>query len=348
VPHPAWLYDGESAIRREVEVEASGADLLLRHGDGEEARVPAASLIHCGDRSGADVYGRSDVEGWRLGLEGEVPADLAALLPPRARYGRLIDRFGLLPTVATGVAVTALVFFVWSRAPEWIAPHVSPAWENRLGDTLVGDFGGKYCDQADGRAALAKLARQLSPDAARLNIRVVDIDMVNAAALPGGNIVIFDELLAEAEGPDELAGVLAHEIAHVQRRHVTERLIREMGFGALLAALGGGGAANVQSLLSASYSRSDESEADADAVRMLAGASISPEATAGFFERMAQGEKRLGAVAEGLSYVSSHPMSEERQKLFRDSAVKGRTYRASLSEAEWKALVTICRAPAER
>ena len=57
--------------------------------------------------------------------------------------------------------------------------------------------------------------------------------MFNAAALPGGYIVVFKPAITETD-PDALAGVLAHEIAHVRRRHVTEALIRELGIGALI------------------------------------------------------------------------------------------------------------------
>ena len=56
--------------------------------------------------------------------------------------------------------------------------------------------------------------------------------MFNAAALPGGYIVVFKPAITETN-PDALAGVLAHEVAHVRRRHVAEALIREFGIGAI-------------------------------------------------------------------------------------------------------------------
>ena len=72
-------------------------------------------------------------------------------------------------------------------------------------------------------------------------------------------------------------------------------------------------------------------------------ANISPLDTAAFFERMAKEEKAMGRMADALSYMSSHPLSESRRKAFSGSAVKGKSYQPALSPAEWKALRTMCR-----
>lgn len=338
----ARLYDGETAVRHEVEVERHGEELLIRFADGGGGTLAAGLLTFVERRRGSVTYGRSDTAGWRLILFGDPPADLAAILPSEQKYGRWIDRVGLVPALLIGLLVSAAVLFAGSRIPEWAAPHVPAAWEERFGDALVGDFGGRFCDGKGGQAALDKLAARLAPQSAPLNIRVVDIDIVNAAALPGGNIVLFEELLAESDGPDEVAGVLAHEIAHIERHHVTEAMIRELGLGLVISAFGGTTGANVDALLAAGYSRASEREADADAVAKLAQAEISPLPTAGFFRRLAEQERKLGAVGRGLSYVSTHPLSAERDSLFRDSAVPGRPYRPALTRDEWEALFNIC------
>lgn len=341
--HEAWHYDGESAVRRDVQVSADGAaGLTLHERDGTIVAVPKSALTFVESRRECTIYGRSDIPGWRLGLALEAAADLAAVLPGRAQYGRIIDRIGLGRAVVAGVAVSALVIFAGMRFPSWIAPHVPTSWEERFGEALVGDFGGRFCAGQGGQEALGKLAARLSPGSAKLNIRVVNVPIVNAAAFPGGNIVIFDKLLKEAEGPDEVAGILAHEIAHVEERHTTEAMIRQMGLGVIVSAFGGTTGANIETLLSARYSRGAEAEADTRAIEALSRANISPMATAAFFERLAKVEERLGTAATALSYVASHPLSGERQKQFRDSAVRGRTYQPALSAAEWKTLSGIC------
>lgn len=338
-----WLYDGETAARHDVLVGRAGNALLVTLPDGRELEVPAEKLVHVEQRGADDVFGHADLQGWRLVL-AEPSSDLASLLPARQRYGRLIDRVGLVPAVLVGLAVSAAVLFLGFRAPQWLAPLVPQQWEERFGDTLVGDFGGRFCTGPGGEVALRKLALRLSPKAEALNIRVVDINMVNAAALPGGNIVIFDRLLTEAGNPDEVAGVLAHEIAHIEERHVTESLIRSLGLGLIVSAFGGTTGANVETLLAASYSRGSETEADERAIDALRRADISPLPTAAFFQRLAKAEASLGRIGEGLAYISTHPMSAERQRRFRDSAVQGRAYRPSLSDEEWKSLREICSA----
>ena len=337
----AWLYDGESAVRHEIDVERQGAEFLLRFADGDLVALAPASLTHLESRPGCRIYGRSDIRGWRLGLPDDPPADIAALLPRPQRYGRWIDRIGLAPAVAIAVAISAGVLFAGSRLPVWLAPHIPLEWEKRYGDALVGDYGGKFCKGRGGQEALDKLTARLSGGKA-LNVRVVDIDLVNAAALPGGNIVLFDELLTESDSPDEVAGVLAHEIAHIERRHVTQAMIRELGLGLVVTALGGTTGGNIESVLATSHTRGAEREADADAIAKLRRANISPLPTAGFFARMAKDEAKLGRIADGLSYVSTHPMSSEREKRFRESAGKGRKYAAALSRDEWEALFNIC------
>ena len=338
----AWLYDGETALRHPVEAEREGDNLLIRFADGDTLALPPSRLVHIESRSGHQVYGRSDAQGWRLGIPAGEAAGLAAVLPRQQRYGGLIDRIGLAPAVAAFLAVSAGVIFAGGKLPEWLAPHIPIAWEREYGAALVGDLGGKYCNGAGGQAALNKLAGKLSPAAGGLNIRVVNIDVVNAAALPGGTIVIFEELLAESDRPEDMAGVLAHELAHVERRHVTQAMIRDLGLGLVVSAFGGNTGGSVNGLLSAGYSRGSERQADSDAIAKLRAAGIDPLPTAGFFKKLADQEAKLGRVAQGLSYVSTHPMSQERQKAFAASRDKNRRYNPALTRDEWEALFNIC------
>ena len=212
-------------------------------------------------------------------------------------------------------------------------------WEVAFGDTLAGDLGGNACTAAPGQAALAQLTARLSGGRA-MRVRVVDLDIVNAATLPGRQIVLFKGLIAAAASPDEVAGVLAHEMGHVENRDVIAALLRDFGIGLLIGGADGGRI--VHSLLSNRYSRADERGADAYAVSALARARISPRATAAFFDRMGKMELGMGRAAAVLSYVSSHPLSADRRRLFVTSARPGQTYAPALFPPEWTALRAIC------
>jgi predicted Zn-dependent protease len=209
-----------------------------------------------------------------------------------------------------------------------------------FGESLTGDFGGRICTGAEGQQALDRLATRLSTDGRPVRIRVIDLGIVNAAALPGRQIVVLNGLIDKAESPDEVAGVLGHEIGHVERRHVMAALLRDFGLSLLLGGADGGAIA--QGLLASRYSRGAEREADASAIEGMARAKVSPMPTAAFFARLGKDEAKLGRSVTMLNYISSHPLSEERRKRFAASFDKAAGYRPALSTAEWKAVRAMC------
>ena len=339
---PAWHYNGQTATRYEVYAVAQEDGLYLDLGDGRSDVAPWGDLFWIDKRDGASVFGRKGIDGWRVGIPLPMTDLLARRLPPQSRYGGLVDKFGIWPAVAGFTALSAAVVLVLWKAPDVVAPLVPMSWEQKMGDAMVGDLGGRICDGAEGQKALDALVRRIDPKASELRVRIVNVDMVNAAALPGGQILIFRGLLQEAKNPDELAGVLGHEIGHVRNRDVMEALLRQMGLSLLLGGVGGdvGGALN--SAISASYSRAAESRADGYAINLMRTANVSPLPTAGFFDRLAEGERKLGKGAVAMSYMSSHPLSDERRKVFLASARKGATYAPAVTPQQWRAIVDAC------
>lgn len=335
----AHLYDGTTARRYDVEVRPE-VDGLRLAGDGWETVLPAEDLLVL-DRGRRELtLGHRHQDGWRLRIE-DPASELVRMFPGGSGYGAWIDRIGLWRATATFGAVAAVVVTLGFFAPTLLAPLVPQSVEKAYGNALVGDFGGKYCTGTDGRQALARLARRLDPNAAELNIRVVDLPIVNAAALPAGNIVLFDKLFETVESPDELAGILAHEIAHVRQRHVTAAMIREFGVGIFATALGGTTGGQVDGFVALSFTRRAEREADAEAIAMLRRAGISPKPTARFFARLGKAEKNLDRFGPALAYISSHPLSGERATQFTQAAGTA-SYTPALSPREWTELRAIC------
>ena len=339
---PAWHYDGRTATRHAPGIVAEDDGLRLTFADGQTDLVPWDDFIWQDKRDGASVFGRRGVDGWRIGIPLPMTDLLARRLPPQSRYGGLIDRFGIWPAVAGFTALSAAVVLLVWKAPDVLAPLIPMSWEQKMGDAMIGDLGGRFCETKDGQQALDTLVRRIAPDSGDLRVRIVNVDMVNAAALPGGQIVIFRGLLQEAKNPDELAGVLGHEIGHVRNRDVMQALLRQMGLSFVLGGVGGdvGGALN--SLLSASYSRAAESRADDFAIGLMQRSNVSPVATAQFFERMSADERKLGKGAVAVSYLSSHPMSEQRRKVFMNSQRKGAAHSPALTPDQWRAIVDAC------
>jgi hypothetical protein len=331
-----FYYDGASAVRHRVEIEPAGEAVRIV-GQGFGRTIALARLQHLDSRKDAEIYGEDPRGGWRLGVRRPVPSELATLLPRRRVYGGWIDRIGLIRAVVIGLLLSAAVILFGQYFPRWIAPLVPQSWERNFGDALIGDFGRKFCAAPGGQAALDRMASRLGGRAGEVRIRVVNVPV------PGGTIVIFNELLKEAEGPDEVAGVLAHEMAHVRNRDVTEVMIRQLGFSLILSSLGGSTGSNVELLMGARYSRSAEARADADAIAALRRANVSPLATARFFERLARIEGSVPGLEQSLAYLSSHPLSGDRRREFERAAARDAAYEPSLNEEEWRDLKGICR-----
>jgi Zn-dependent protease with chaperone function len=337
------LYDGVTAHPHDVRVTVENGRLALTQDGGWSDSIEAALLKRRDAPAGTLRLGRTDEPGWRLMLPAEAELDLAGLLGGHERYGRWIDRIGLVPALIVGGVITASVVGIGYLAPHWIAPHVPMSWERNVGSAIVGDFGDIRCRDAKGQKALEALVERVSPGATKgpngIKVAVLNVPIFNAAALPGGYIVVFKPAITETN-PDALAGVLAHEIGHVRHRHVTEALIREFGIGALIRLFAGGVGANAEQIVSLSYTRDNEAEADADSIAALKRANISPKPTADLFTHLSRmtGEDR-GYSAE---FLESHPLSGKRAKRFEASFDPKAHYQPALSREQWDALSDIC------
>jgi Zn-dependent protease with chaperone function len=278
-------------------------------------------------------------------LSGPVPSDLSAMLPARRNYGGWVDRLGFGKAAVAFTLASAAAVAIVLLSPQWLAPLIPDSVDEKLGDALVGDFGGRFCSTPAGDAALKKLVASLDANPSDLQVEVAKIDMINAVALPGGKVILFDGLVKQARSPDEVAGVLAHEIGHVREKHVMQALLRQMGLAVVLGGIDGNSGALVNNMLAMSYSRESEAEADAHAMKALGGANISPIGTASFFDRLSEmdGSANSSTSDNGIAgYMSSHPLSRSRKEAFEKSIVKGKNYKPALTPTEWTELKTMC------
>lgn len=141
---------------------------------------------------------------------------------------------------------------------------------------------------------------------------------INAFNIPGGHVFVHTGLITAAESPDEVAGVLAHEIAHGVARHATEQMTQAYGLN-LLARLLLGGDVNLLEQIAAQligtgamakFSRDDERESDRLGLSYMADAGYDPNAMATMFERMLAIRARRPSALE--QFFATHPLTEER------------------------------------
>ena len=209
---------------------------------------------------------------------------------------------------------------------------MSPEDELRVGreqhPKILQEFGGTY-DHARANAYInavgQKLARQSDLPNLKFTFTVLDSDVINAFALPGGYVYISRGLLALANTEAEIAGVLAHEIGHVTARHSAQRYSSTVvaGLGtALLGVVAGGGVAQLGQQGAAaylqSYSRDQEFEADTLGVRYLARTGYETGSMASFLASL-QAYNALEAKVSGVgdpaaryNIMSTHPRTGDR------------------------------------
>jgi predicted Zn-dependent protease len=153
-------------------------------------------------------------------------------------------------------------------------------------------------------------------------------------------------LIEKADGPDEVAGVLAHEMGHGIEMHPETALVRVLGLSAaadLMLGGSGGTLANIGLVLAQlSYTRAAEREADAHALAILKRAGVSAQGLAQFFTRVTKLEENKSELAE-IGILRSHPLTEERRAVVESQPPYPST--PSLSARDWAALRSICSEP---
>lgn len=174
------------------------------------------------------------------------------------------------------------------------------------------------------QAIVDRLAPHASLPGMTFEVTVVDAPIVNAFCLPGGKIVLYTGLLKAAETPEQVAGVLAHEMAHATKRHGLKALANSVGLAVgvnlLLGDISGVVALAVELAkegVLTSHGRDLETESDLEAVRMMRAAQLDPLALAEFFSIL---EKEKGDVPGLLAWLSTHPqLADRREAIHRET-----------------------------
>lgn len=184
------------------------------------------------------------------------------------------------------------------------------------------------------------LCRENGLDAQKIQMHVFEDDVVNAFALPGGHIVVNTALIKSCDSADMLAGVIAHELAHVQLAHVSRKLSREIGMSTILMMSGGGEHLGtlkevLSTLSSRSFDRDMEREADKQAIKYMQKAGGDPRQLAWFLEELS---KEQEGMPEALQWLSTHPGGKERVDYILKDTPKTTSAKGILAQEEWLAL----------
>jgi len=350
----AAYYDGKSAVRHEVAVHLREGALDIVTSDGtilDQWLYREATFADQG--SGGIRVAKTDSEARLIFHDSTAFTALRARAPDlhtREKHARR----GMMVAIISTVAVLVGVYFLLPFVTAGIVSITPLSYETRLGKSLstgvvelFSDEDSKgVCDNAEGAMALSALVKyvsQYTDPPLTYQVQVLDIDVVNAMALPGGYIYVFRGLLEQAEGEGELAGVLAHEMAHVDLRHPMHGLVRSYGMSMLSDMMFGGSTMGSMSsvLMTTSYSREAEEQADVAAIDSLDRAGLGAEGMAKFFERLRTAEEKSSLGLPG--FLSTHPESGARERRARSGArSEARAVRKILTTDQWNDLRTIC------
>jgi len=359
-------FDGKTSARHAVNVEAAPEALRISGADGaaiaawpySDLRASSAPdhVLRLG-RAGNPVLARLEIK------EPALIAEIDRLADTLDRTGvteRRLRKRVILWSLGATVSLVLVAVFGLPALSDRLAPLIPLSVEQRFGvaiDAQVramldsGHPGKPFeCGTADaekpGRAALDALIGKLETAAGMpipLKAAVVRRREANAIALPGGHIYVFEGLIDRSRSPDELAGVIAHEIGHVAHRDGTRSLLQSAGlsflFGMLLGDFTGGGVVVIaaRTVVQSAYSREVESAADLYGVSLMARAGADARAFAAILDRIA------GAAEPGVKILLDHPQTKDRIVAINAAAAATPvTLQPLLAPPQWAALKKIC------
>ncbi len=364
----ADFLDGESPrvkrvrITMEEGVRPSPA-LLITDAEGRQRKWPVATLRALPDQAGEGdlILHQAGPSPERLIIGNPAAAARLRALCPYLHKGRPVRHKKQL--LGWGFGAVGAVFLIMMVLVPLLANQLAallpPAAEKALGDATLEqiatglDRSGvnpvRSCTREKGTRALALMQARLSEGLDLpypVQVHVLDHPMVNAFALPGGHVVFFRGLIDEAETPEEVAAVFAHELGHVAHRDPARIALRTAGSVGVLGLLFGDFAGGTvvlfltERLVQASYTREAEALADEFAHEILARARISPAALATMFERL---RKRYGDEEGIIAHFATHPAMVKRIEQARVAAEESGTRTEPLLDADqWADLKSIC------
>ena len=355
-------YDGQSAVPHHVTVTLQPNRLQIRTKAGTTYSWPYNELKQTQGRySGEEVrlergtgicetlvVPDNDI---LLAIHRISPETIGHLHNPSNRHKRLMF------TILAGVVSIPMFWALLTWGIPWLATPITAlipvTWEQQLGQFIAHEIAPpeSQCQDPKLRESLETISHTLSQplqsNPYRFTITVVDNPTFNALAAPGGNILVFRGLLQETQTPEELAGVLAHEMQHILLRHGMRMLVQQISMAFAVAALSGDasgimtfGLQAAHTLQSLSYSRGAEEQADEQGLHLLLRAQIDPQGMIAFFDNL-KDKHQPDFLPE---YLSTHPSAVERMsrlKAIAESNAPQQTH-PLLPQSDWSQIRELC------
>lgn len=256
----------------------------------------------------------------------------------------------MIKALIQGVLSVALFLLMWTGLSriDWVSffrvSEVSDKTEEELGELFWDlfkhsetEFKHPYVvNSVD--SVVNRICKANNIERSSIKVHILQKDDVNAFALPDGHLVIFTGLISEAANQEEFCGVIGHELAHIQEKHVMQKLVNEVGISVLIAMINSGRGSETitqaaKVLSSTAFDRKLEKEADIKAVDYLSAAKINPQPFADFLFKLSE---KNSEAEQYWTWLSTHPDSKERSEYIVEYCkLKKGPYSSPLSDSTW-------------
>lgn len=236
------------------------------------------------------------------------------------KFFQSLTNKSIIGIAAACVGFIILSYFVFIPAiAEYIATKVPASYETELGENIYAQLSEDFEVDEEKTMAANEFFKELQIQSNYpIYITVVNSPIKNAFALPGGHIVVYDEILQSMNSEDEFAALLCHEYSHVKLKHTTRSLFRSLGTYMVLSmvlsdinGIMGVVIENAHNVKSLSYTRSLEEEADNNGLKLLIEAGVNPNGMVNLFKHLKEPQNETFEIPE---FLSTHPMLDERIK----------------------------------
>ncbi|XDD46280.1 M48 family metallopeptidase [Leptospira sp. WS39.C2] len=270
--------------------------------------------------------------------------------------------------------VVSIVGFFYFKGLELVTNFIPLSMDKSLGDSVQVKMEAQFekCDSKATDLFFAEALKKIVPKDSKhqFEVSVIGSAIPNAFALSNGKIYFFSGLLNEAESQEEVIGVLAHEIAHVEKRHHMRNLVKAGGTSLAISLVVGPGLGNMEfletfteigsTILVLKFSRDFETEADKTSIEYLKAQNMSTDGLLSFFKRMEELEsgdsdsndqetttsakEESSASNKITDFLSTHPATKERMETLKVLIQKGKKGKIKkvVSNSTWKEVQTVC------
>lgn len=333
------FFDGKSSTGYKADIELNTYYINITYFDTFETKTVQwdPHLLHKTDFAATErvilKYGEFPYQS--LEVNDVLFANALRNMYPKAAFHRSTYNFifkwgalGITGVIVSSVAFVALLYFV-------VVPFVAERFAARLPISVEKQFGDivfdkiiadEKIDNENSRRLTAFFKELNYPDNYDVHVYMVKDKIVNAFALPGGKILVYEGIMREMNNSNELVALLSHEYSHVSLKHSTRNLFRSLSSYMFVSILFGDASGvtavvvqNADKLKQLGYSRQLEEDADKNGLKLMKQRQLDPQGMYDLFQVL----KKSEGDYNGPQFLSTHPLTNTRiEYVQRDIAKK--------------------------